>query len=691
MQQRLTQNLFLSLSMPYEGFSKKIEILRSIENTHYFRRNGITECEIQLDESIQLTVSLCTLPSEGFAIGLTKHQTPATPARAETTGTSQNTPHAQWILFSSDGIYLETTKTPQIALQLAALDAECETHIEHHLLESLAFEYRQAKTGESNTKRLAFLENHMRSSTPKKFTLPHNFHSNFLESAAKIELQSSLKWKERRILLQKQLQLRATLFRTEARIFFFPWWKVAAFECSQNFRMFFLCFSLRPWDNLQGWLQLCTIDVIIWFFNTVRNNIGYSIALAIYGPFTFYFITQPLNPKAMWAVAESRQIYFHIVEAAEQKLKNYRFKFNFDLFAPAKGSPAKTAPSVSHNQLERNLTLENWQERMNNFKGLQIALEKNMVFAARMGRVEQIETQLIFPLTARSAWTETKFYIDAIHCSIQKQEHSHSKQHREFLQNELKRSRRAQFYIWRKLHHFLGDNYFIVMDATNNHSLRNYFLGDSLSLYIMITEELASSLRTECSTSTSPSTSPSLSPSPAATTKPMEFSKNDLLVAKRLQNAFASSNTQRIPGEIIKNISNEVPALADPTKLNDSAYREPMLRQWENLFLLQNRAQEASNFGRMAYTESVRTTLFALQIINTIKHHEIEQKQHPQERELNESLLENAYHLAFADLASIAPEIHHSIPGDTEYEERIQLIADFKDYLQERSHGSSQE
>ena len=73
----------------------------------------------------------------------------------------------------------------------------------------------------------------------------------------------------------------------------------------------------RPGSNIRGLTYKYTLGNLFWFVSTVKENLGYSVALAIYGPFTFYFITQPMNPHAMRAVGKLRNAYIETVTTIE--------------------------------------------------------------------------------------------------------------------------------------------------------------------------------------------------------------------------------------------------------------------------------------------------------------------------------------------------------------------------------------
>jgi hypothetical protein len=125
----------------------------------------------------------------------------------------------------------------------------------------------------------------------------HTFHKQLI-----IEADPVLNWEERQTVyanLTDKLK-RVLLIKRRAH---------GRGVLSQNFEMlrfrwasFARRFKARPIDNLMGLLYRYTIAKVIWFITTVKSNLGYSVALAVYGPFTYYFITMPMNPHAMQAV-----------------------------------------------------------------------------------------------------------------------------------------------------------------------------------------------------------------------------------------------------------------------------------------------------------------------------------------------------------------------------------------------------
>ncbi len=650
-----------TLTDPSENLTSKLNALSKLEeisNTQkpidakivpFFCRKSRSGFELTCSDNENVRVCVAAPTTGGFTIEFQR-----------TSNESQ-----QWYLFSSMGCPRGTTQAEPSLLDLECFQMAPLSPIKSYLLDLTYYEYARAAMGDCDVERASFIEYYLQGKNLREDLFKNLDFRSLLEKVSTIERMPTLNWKERRLIFRQLKIARSKTVYTKARLWKWPWWQTLVLRLLESVFTVAVRFFLRPWNNFGGIVRICTLDAVIWFFQTVRNNIGYSIALAIYGPFTFYFITQPLNPKAMWAVAEVRNAYLKVV-------KDFGNTFVQPLEIGPLGTGMAAIVEPKHLSSEqsfssKNFSLQSWQQRMSAFKGLQIAFEENMVFAARMGRIEQIESQLLFPLTARAAWTENSFYLDALQNILQWPERSISEQEISFIQNEIKRCQRARDYIWSKLQRFLGDHYFIVLDGTHDHTFHNRYLGEAISLFVTISNELSPMLKNE-------------------------LDRSDLEVAKKLGSVFVQSG-RHLADPILTRIAKEVPSLSNPQQLADFAYRTPMLRQWETLFLLQNRTQEAANYGRMAYTESVRTSLFALQTITAAKRNELERnfskkngvghKNLPET--LPDALLEHSYHLMFADLASIAPELRHRLLDDTEYRQRVELLTDLRHYFQERA------
>src|SRR5690606_5822799 len=87
---------------------------------------------------------------------------------------------------------------------------------------------------------------------------------------------------------------------------------------------------------------------------------------------------------------------------------------------------------------------DSWDKRMSNFKAMNIGYEESLVFAERMGRVEHMENQFLFPLTAQGSWYSMSSYIKDIEAVLSFNKNLDSR-YINFLESEIKRTRKDQF------------------------------------------------------------------------------------------------------------------------------------------------------------------------------------------------------------------------------------------------------
>lgn len=190
-----------------------------------------------------------------------------------------------------------------------------------HLYHYLEHEYEQAQFGWAKTDQAHLIEQYLRETASlKKGADPAivAIHERILE----IENHSTLTWNER------QMSIRSLL--TDRN-------KIVTIKCrahGKNAALYALGVSLksestmihrlkiRAASNTGGMLYRYTLGLVFSAVKMIRGNIGYSIALALYGPFTFYFITQPLNPHAMWAVGKVRSAYLDTVQTANAVVRD---------------------------------------------------------------------------------------------------------------------------------------------------------------------------------------------------------------------------------------------------------------------------------------------------------------------------------------------------------------------------------
>jgi hypothetical protein len=133
----------------------------------------------------------------------------------------------------------------------------------------------------------------------------------------------------------------------------------------------------------------------------------------------------------------------------------------------------------------------------------------------------------------------------------------------------------------------------------------------------------------------------------------------------------------------------------DPKSTNE--LRSYMKRQWEVLYLLQNRAQEASNFGLQMYVWSVRNAVYTLQSLYSSKREEMsilslafKKGMKPQKMSSNpafkqiESQYEALFHMLVLEYTSIRKEIGESLKKDIEADQRKAIIDGVESFLKER-------
>lgn len=605
-------------------------------------------------------------------------------------------------VYSDEGRLVEVLDTFSIdPLYVSLVDMEPGQPIIAHLYDYLAYEYAEAQHRAVRYKRVIWVEKFLETllASGKTAMSVKQLHSDislkkmFQQELAK-ELDPVLTWEERQKLFASMKEQRWALRSTKRRVHqisAFPYYFISYFdECKTKLRRW----ALRPLDNIQGLSYKYTIGLLIWFINTVRSNIGYSIALALYGPFTFYFITQPLNPHAMWAVGKVRTGYSSVVEKAESTLglaagtlTAANDKSNTGTAVASTTSGAAVASSVPNdNPLKRyerypphhldllvstdvpSVDKQSWSDRMSRFKDMQIGYEEHMQASARLGRIEQIETQLNFPLIADSTWQELERTMEMME-RLKKVTAAkpHAQNWARYFDREIERARRLQLYVWDRLLRYVLDHPYIVMDASHEQPYRDYYLGRAFILIRQYTQKLSQIFP--------------------------EFKKpNDY---KRIEKLASNYEKMRSEGAtILDRLKANSPLFTQKDRFDGRELRSYMQRNWEVLYLLQNKAQEASNFGLMMYTWSTRNTLWILQGIYSAKQRELslifessgrsKEQIHTEVRNSIEPLYETLFHLLNLEFVSIRPELSERLGNDIEFVQRHKIIESLEEFLKER-------
>ena len=128
--------------------------------------------------------------------------------------------------------------------------------------------------------------------------------------------------------------------------------------------------------------------------------------------------------------------------------------------------------------------------------------------------------------------------------------------------------------------------------------------------------------------------------------------------------------------------------------------RKYMKRQWEILYLLQNRAQEPANFGLQLYNWSIRNAVWITQSIISAKREELMLIQPLFKKNANfaavnnsslmehvkriDSQYESLFHMMVLEYTSIRKEIGENLKKDIEATQRRTIIGSVESFLKER-------
>jgi len=542
-------------------------------------------------------------------------------------------------------------------LSTSKMDLTCP--VLSHLYHYLAHEYGEAKEGGARSQQIHLIEEFLRevAQERRKDAAVGEVGKDpavlaLREAIVAAERDPVLEWEERQRAFSVLRTERSRLITTKMRVHRLPWLSSRISIFFDDVSDFVARVRLRPGSNIRGISYRYTFGVLFWFLHTIRANIGYSIALAIYGPFTFYFITQPLNPHAMWAVGHVRSAYLDTVQGVKT----------------AVGMTPAVDPVFIDSVKTTQAAPMSWADRMSNFKNMQIGYEENLVFAARMGRLEQMETQLAFPLVADNAWLELERYGKQVQSVLDgDSELVKLPGVREFLGQELRRSQRLELYVWDRLKRYLLDHPYIVMDESHEQTYRDFYTGRAFVLFRDMTLQLAQREK--------------------QFKFPPEF-KAIAELANGVEGAKKPGNT------ILTRLKRNSALFSQKNRFDGRELRSYMQRQWEVLYLLQNKVQEAANFSLMTYTWSVRNAFWIIQSVYAAKTQEVRLLfENPQSSRLEaisqvrrqvDPVLEALFNLMNLEYASIQPELSTRLDNDTESAQRLGVIAEIERSLIER-------
>lgn len=597
----------------------------------------------------------------------------------------------------------------------------------NHFYNYLCYEYALTAKGTASTKLIWSVERELyRRYKNKTLSINQGLNdviiTNTFKDIESLELDPILTWEERQTIYRSKIEKLSLLLKTKARAhrknkLFFSIGLFAKEIASLTKRV-----AKRPINNLLGIFYRYTIGKIIWFFNTVKNNLGYSVALAVYGPFTYYFITMPMNPHAMQAVGKVRAAYLDGKEQVARIISGTNTVINemkgseaiaqdkvvkVDTVNTTQAKSASVDPATENAKVLSNILYpseiiksseqqylegskllsykpalmnmplatdvetvnqQKWNERMSNFKQMQIAYEENIEYASRMGRLEQLETQYNFPMQVENAWEELERYNQMIF-KFRGENPNLSAKMKQYLFNEVDRTQQLQLYLWDRMSRFMLDQIYVMLDQDKEQQRNDYYVGRSFVFMQEMTNVLSWRYQD--------------------LKKPEGYERIEAL-------ANFYNNARKEYGSVLKNLTANSDLFKQKDVYNTKEFRSYMKRQWEILFLQNAKAEEASNMGLNMYIWSVRNTVWVLQSIYSAKKEELALliKRDttnglftPAElatRSKLSMLYETLFHNLNLEYVGIREEIMNRLPKDIESEQRKVVIENLKEFFIDR-------
>ena len=521
----------------------------------------------------------------------------------------------------------------------------------------LNLEYQKTRFGSSDTKKIAVVEESLaKLKADPKITLGINLGikdpalERLKTQTLELEKDPVLNWTERQEIGRGFRQTRAVITSVKKRAHNLKPLKYGPLLFIRDLKTLFGKFKLRPFNNLYGVLYKYTIGKIIWLLQTAKNNLGLSLAMAIYTPFTFYFISQPMNPHAMWVVGKVRGAFIATVETVEQALG---LEQTIDEM-PMVSDQVNTLQASVEENIE-----EAWVNRMTKFKAMQIAYEADMIAASRFGRMEQVDSTFLFPLTVESAWKEALRYEKSLKTKLNLKQ---TPKHRVYLDQELSSTKKFKAYLYDKMKQFYTDYIYIIVDMDNEHDYKDYYFQRGFSLFKEIVQELNI--------------------------------EDDDSINKKLIALSNQNESQYMQADSVENrmrLNSSLFRMKD--SLDTDLVRSKLKRQWEILYLQQQKMQESAHFALKQYTDSVRHAIWLFQSVLSTKNSELDLllsgKMDPKEYSKNSKFYESTLHMMVIEFASVRKEIESALPNDTEVKRRIALIKDLRNGLEGRDRLSN--
>jgi hypothetical protein len=648
--------------------------------------------------------------------------------------------------FTPQGAFTySSTQKSLDSLYVDTLDMDVTCPILNHFYNFLSCEYKQAAEGKS----WATIQVHAVEKFLRRVYKLNNIHipiqdgvkdpaiANIYQKILKAELDPVLTWEERQLVFENYRETLAKIIATKVRAHKISKINLNLKLLKKGITNFAKRVAARPFSNARGLLHRYTIGKILWFYYTVKDNLGYSVALAVYGPFTYYFITMPMNPHAMQAVGTVRGAYLDakseisllidratdpakisttappalaqpiIANAEADVLEAQRepeAKILEDSVSTQNAAPVVDQKLLANIIYESNTAMgpvqeisvdlgegvkekfkptflnmllttdipkvdrQTWNERMSNFKQMQIGYEENIEYASRMGRLEQLETQYNFPMQIESTWEELERYNNLIF-KLREENPNLSPKMKQYLTNEVNRTQQLELYLWDRMGRFVLDQIYVMLDQDKEQKRNDYYVGRSFVFMQEMTNILSWRYKNF--------------------KKPEGYDKIEKLAG------FYAKNRKEY-GSVMNNLKANSDLFKQKDLLNTKEFRGYMKRQWEILFLQNSKAEEASNNGLNMYIWSVRNTAWVLQSLYSAKREELgllikrdsTGTMFSPGDQLNSTKVSMMYEIHIHNLTleyvGIREEIMNRLGKDIESTQRMMVLDNLKEFLTDR-------
>jgi hypothetical protein len=264
-------------------------------------------------------------------------------------------------------------------------------------------------------------------------------------------------------------------------------------------------------------------------------------------------------------------------------------------------------------------------------------MEQRYRLSARIGRLDQIETQWAWPTTLEGAFREAGRYLETL-SRVGRTGAPLGPGWSAYLRAEKRRTDRFRIYLLKRTERFILDHPYLILDRDREQGPPGTAALRVCSVYLEMRKSLQESGQTAALTAIPPS----------------------------------------IPG-IRAESGDSLPFLPD---------EESLLRHWENLYLIQSRAEESANLGLQTVLHSIRNTVFVFQLLLNEKREDLESNllRSPARSDTSSrSRMEHLRDLLTLEYRSLGGVLKESLPDDPEMDERDRPLSDLGASLGERA------